>query len=80
MHLSKLRVGMRELKMSRIAHPIAEFLLFGGVERDPPRATTIESARFDDVAFDPVIDDVCADREAICKLTHREFFRPLKRD
>ena len=49
------------------SHPIAEFLLFGGVERDPSRATTIESARFDDAAFDPVIDDVRADRETIRK-------------
>ena len=80
MHLSKLSVGMMGLKMSRVAHPFAKFRVLRSTERDPPRATAVELARFDDAAFNPVIDDVYADAVTICNLSHGKFFWPLERD
>ena len=59
---------------------VAKFLLLGSIKRDPPRTPTIELARFDHAAFDPVMDNVCADRETICNLPHGKFFRPLEAD
>ena len=80
MHLSKLRVGMMGLEMPGIAHPVAKFPLLGSIERDPPWAATIELARFDDAAFNPVIDDVYADPKAFSNLLHGEFFRSPERN
>ena len=71
---------MMGLQVPRGANPLTKFLVLDRIERDPPWSATIELARFDDAAFDPVVDDVNADPEAIGKLAHGEFLRSLERD